>query len=298
MNGTDDYLSEDTYRPEWLRDGVAELTVGSVLQRREELYALGEKLSSAERYYLIGSGGSYGVQHPIRYLAEKYTTIPVHQFSGWDFLERKPAGVDKNAVCIFLSHSGKTTEVVRALEWARGTGAVTLGIAQAAHSILCLRADHGFDYRGRGVTLGKLTTLYLLFGGLLKERGYKIGSRLSHSTESLINVVPTMGRPAREAAKSLGLRFKDDRHIFVVGGGIDFGLAYQFAMCTLMEMCWVYSTPVDYSEFRHGPIEMFAPGSAAIFLRGREEEAELEDAVIGFAARNGVKSAVFDSLGM
>ena len=285
MSRSEDYLKEETYRPEWLRDGVAEFTVGSVLQRRDELYSLGERLASAERYYLVGSGGSYAVQHPIRYLAERHTTIPVYQFSGWDFLERKPNGVDRNAVCIFLSHSGKTREVVRALEWAKESEAVTVGIAKDAKSPICLRAHHGFDYRGSGVTLGKLTTLYLIFSGLLKDKGYKVGSRLSHAAESLINVVPRMAGPAREAARPLGAMFKDDRHIFVVGGGINFGLAYQFALCTLMEMCWIYSTPVDYSEFRHGPIEMFAPGSAAIFLRGKGDESELEDAVIGFARK-------------
>lgn len=298
MNGAEDYLCEDRYRPEWLKEGVTESTIESVLSRRHVIRSIAEELAPSERFYLIGSGGSYAVQHPIRYVAERYTDAPVHQFSGWEFLERKPASVGPGAACIFISHSGRTREVLRALEWAKKRGATTLGIAQHDDAPICAKADHGFGTVSRGVTIGKLASLYLLFGDMFVSKGFEVGSRLIELAGSLPDVLPGMISPAKERARRLGLEFKDERHVFVVGGGVNYGLAYQFSLCTLMEMCWVNSTPVDYSEFRHGPIEMFAPESAAVFLRGRGDEGELEDAVVDFARGNGVHLVVCDSLGL
>jgi fructoselysine 6-phosphate deglycase len=103
---------------------------------------------------------------------------------------------------------------------------------------------------------------------------------------------------AKEIARKQGLMLKSHDEIFVVGGGINWGLAYQYALSTLMEMCWVHGTAIDYSEFGHGAIELFKEGAASIFLRGRGGERELEEAVIKFARGNGVECIEYDSQGL
>jgi fructoselysine 6-phosphate deglycase len=113
--------------------------------------------------------------------------------------------------------------------------------------------------------------------------------------ESLPKLLPSMVPRAKEFGKEMGLRFKDDDEMFVLGGGVNWGLAYQYAVCTLQEMCWVHATPINYSEFRHGPIEVFSPGRVAIFLRGRGGEAEIEDAVVKWCFLNGVRGIILDS---
>lgn len=92
-----DYLTEETYRPYWLRDGVTESTLKAVAEKKQELIEHGKRLAEAERIYMVGSGGSYSVQLPLVYIAEKYTKLPVHAFSGADFLERSPVAVDEVA---------------------------------------------------------------------------------------------------------------------------------------------------------------------------------------------------------
>ena len=293
-----DYLSEESYRPGWLEDGVTESTLESVGGRRGELVSLGEGLAEARRVYLVGSGGSYSVQHPLRYVAERFTLEQVYNFSGWDFLERRPRGVDGDALVVLISQSGKTREVVEALEWSKERGATTLGLTQEAGSKIHELADHGFAWEARGVTLGKLMSLYYLFGGLLREKGYPVGGRLLEVADGLPGLLPAMIPGAREAARPLGLELKDRDPIFVLGGGINSGLAYQFALCTLMEMCWVHGIYVDYSEFRHGALELFDQGATALFLRSRSEMRGLEDRILGFARQQGVKVCVFDSQGL
>ena len=293
-----EYLTEETYRPEWLMDGVVESTLDGVLIQKEELTEIGKKLDKAKRYYLVGSGGSFSVQFPIRYFAEKFTTVPVYNFSSWDFLERRPIGVDEDAVCVFISQSGKTKEVVQALDWSRSQGATVLGLTQMKESVINSKADYGFGWNGKGVTLGKLSALYILFGVIFSEKGYSVGLEMIDAIEQLHTILPSMINEAKESARVQGLELKDYDELFVLGGGINWGLAYQFGVCTLMEMCWIHATSVNYSEFRHGPLEMFTPGTAALFLRGRSGECELEDAILGFCKENDVRCYVYDSQGL
>ncbi len=291
------YLTEETYRPEWLVDGVTEASLKAVLSAKVEIQRLGSELARAERFYLVGSGGSYSVQFPVKYIAEKYTEIPVLQYSGWEFLERMPSAATEGSAGVFISQSGKTREVVRALEWAKKNGAYTMGLSQKQDSVINKTADIGFGTNARGVTMGKMTTLYLLFGTVLKEKGYEVGSRMIKLAESLPQLLLPMIPKAKDYGKAMGIRYKDDDRMFVLGGGINWGLAYQFAVCTLQEMCWVHATPVNYSEFRHGPVEMFEPGTAAIYLRGQGGEGELEKAVVGWCNRNNVRGVTFESQG-
>ena len=298
MSDPVDYLTEENYRPAWLVDGLTEATLEAVKDKKPELIELGKKLAKAERYYMIGSGGSYSVQLPLVYIAEKYTKVPVYGFSGWEFLERRPAAIDDKSVVILISQSGKTKEIVEALEWCNKKGATTFGLTQKTDSVINEKADIGYGWEARGVTFGKLMSMYYLYGSIFKEKGYEIGEKMIKIADGLSEKLPKMIPEAKKAAKSLGLELKDYDKIFVLGGGINWGLTYQFALCTLMEMCWVHGIAVNYSEFRHGALELFTQGTAAIFLRGKTEQRKLEENILEFSKKNCVKTIVYDSQGM
>jgi fructoselysine-6-P-deglycase FrlB-like protein len=290
------YLTEDTYRPKWFKEGVTELTLKAIETLKPEIIRAGKELAKAGRFYLIGSGASNSAQFPIRYITEKYTEISVYQYSGWEFLERMPP-VRNGDVCIFISHTGKTRELIKGLEWAKSVGAATVGVTQQSDSPINRLTDIGFSYSGRS-GLGKLSILYVLFGTILKQRNHEVGSKMLQIVESLPSTLTSIIPSAKEAGKALGLRYKDDNEMFVVGGGINWGLAYEFATSFLQELCWVHATPVNYSEFTHGPIELFTPGRAAIFLLGHGGEEELEKKVVEWSVNNGVRAIVFDSQGL
>ena len=293
-----DYLTEETYRPAWLVDGLTEATLKAVTDKKNMLIEYGRRLAEAKRFYMVGSGGSYSVQLPLVYIAEKYTKVPVYAFSGWEFLERRPEAVDEEAVVILISQSGKTKEVVEALEWSKERGATTFGLTQKKDSVINEKADIGYGWEARGVTLGKLMSMYYLYSSVFKEKGYDVGAKMIKETDKLPELLPKMIPRAKETARKHGLEFKDYDKVFMVGGGINWGLTYQFAVCTLMEMCWTNGMAVDYSEFRHGPLELFTEGAACVFLRGRSDLRPLEDSVIEFSRGNRVKIIEYDSQGM
>jgi fructoselysine-6-P-deglycase FrlB-like protein len=293
-----DYLIEETYCPYWLKEGVTESTLEAIAKKKLELIEIGKKLSEAKRFYMVGSGGSYSVQLPLTYIAEKYTNVPVFAFSGRDFLERQPYAVDEEAVVIHISSSGKTKEILDALDWSNKKGAITMGISQNKESMINAKSNIGYGWGTEGVTFGKLMSLYYLFGSILKEKAYPVGSKMIKEADKLPNLIPAMIPKAKKSARKLGLEFKDYDKIFVIGGGINWGLAYQFALCTLMEMCWIHGISVNYSEFRHGALELFTEGAATIFLRGKSGQRQVEESVLEFSRENVVKSIVYDSQGL
>ncbi len=293
-----DYLTEETYCPDWLKEGVTESTLDAVAAKKPELLELGKKIADAKRFYMVGSGGSYSVQLPLVYIAEKYTKVPVYAFSGWEFLERLPDAVNEEAAVILISQSGKTKEIVEALNWCNEKAATTIGITQNAESVINEKADIGYGWGARGVTIGKLMSLYYLFGSIFQEKEYPIGAKMIEEADRLPVLLPAMTSKAKETARKQGLNLKDYDKIFVLGGGINWGLTYQFALCTLMEMCWVHGISVNYSEFRHGALEMFTEGAAAIFLRGKSKQRNIEDSIIEFSNENGVKTIIYDSQGL
>lgn len=293
-----DYLTEDAYCPDWLKDGVIESTLEAVAAKKPDLLELGRKIGGAERYYLVGSGGSFSVQMPLVYIAERYTRVPVYAFSGWDFLERLPDAVDEDAAVVLISQSGKTKEIVDALEWCNVKGATTMGMTQDEESLINDEADIGYGWGADGVTFGKLMSLYYLFGSVFREKGYAIGAKMIKEADRLPELIPGMIPEAKEVSRKQGLELKDYDTMFVVGGGINWGLTYQFALCTLMEMCWVHGVSVNYSEFRHGALELFTEGAAAIFLRGKSDQRRIEDKILEFSRKNGVKMVVYDSQGL
>ena len=298
MSDPVDYLTEETYRPAWLKDGVTESTLEAVAVKKPELIELGKKISKAKRYYMIGSGGSYSVQLPLVYIAEKHTKVPVYAFSGWEFLERLPEAVDEDAVVILISQSGKTKEIVEALEWCNKKGATTMGLTQKTDSVINEKADIGYGWEARGVTFGKLMSMYYLFGSVFNEKSYSIGAKMISEADKLPQLLPSMMPKAKADARQLGLELKDYDKIFVLGGGINWGLTYQYALCTMMEMCWIHGIAVNYSEFRHGALELFTEGTAAIFLRGRTAQRKIEESILEFSKENGVKTVVYDSQGL
>jgi fructoselysine 6-phosphate deglycase len=173
--------------------------------------------------------------------------------------------------------------------------AVAFGLSQKEGSEILALADYGFAWGGRAVTLGKLSSLYYIFGSIFKEKGFIIGDELIRIADKLPEIIPSMIAKAKADAKKLGLELKDYDELYVLGGGVNWGLAYQFALCTLMEMCWIHATAIRYSEFRHGALELFTENEAAIFLRGRSNTRDLEKKIIDFAKGNGVKCIEYDS---
>ena len=193
-----------------------------------------------------------------RYLLEITTRIPVslaapsvHTLYG--------ARMDySDALVVAISQSGESTDINFLLERARAQGALTLGITNEPSSELVRVAEHVFLVRAGKETsvaatktyTGQMLLLYLLAYAL----GGAVRVRELDRVPDLVDSALSLEREIRE----LSVRYRFMHHAVVVGRGLNYANAFEFAL-KLMETCYVVAERFSSADFMHGPIAMVEP---------------------------------------
>ena len=193
-----------------------------------------------------------------RYLLEITTGIPV-SLAAPSIATLYGAKVDyRETLLVALSQSGESTDTNMVLERARRQGALTLGITNERGSTLARLAEHVFLVRaGKENSVaatktytGQMLLLYLLsyaLGGAITLRWTPADSR-------------RRGRGAAPGTGDRGLseRYRFMRYAVVVGRGLNYANAFEFAL-KLMETCYVVAERFSSADFMHGPIALVEP---------------------------------------
>lgn len=205
-----------------------------------------------------------------RYLLETTTGIPV-SLAAPSIFTLYGADVNlRDALVVAVSQSGESTDTNLVLERARRAGALTVGITNNARSTLAGLAEHCFFVRaGKEKSVaatktytGQVLMLYLLAGALGAPVADDDLRRLPEWVDGALRLEPDI------ASRAEGYRFM--RHTVVVGRGLNYANAFEFAL-KLMETCYVVAERFSSADFLHGPIAMveqtfpvflFAPGGA------------------------------------
>jgi glutamine---fructose-6-phosphate transaminase (isomerizing) len=190
-----------------------------------------------------------------RYLLEITTGIPV-SLAAPSIHTLYHAKVDfRDVLAVAISQSGESTDTNAVLEEARRQGALTVGITNESSSSLARLAEHVFLVRAgkeRSVAAtktytGQVLLLYLLAAALG-------GKARAADFERLPELADASLRLESETAALAGrYRFMD--HAVVVGRGLNYANAYEFAL-KLMETCYVVAERFSSADFLHGPIAM------------------------------------------
>jgi glucosamine--fructose-6-phosphate aminotransferase (isomerizing) len=193
-----------------------------------------------------------------RYLIEITTGIPVslaapsiHTLYGAKINYRE-------ALVIAISQSGESTDTNIVLEHARKAGAVTAGITNESKSAMAGIAEHVFLVRaGREKSVaatktytGQLMMLYLI--------AYALGAKIRLAD---LQAIPDLAQTALTLDKevaALAERYRFMHHAVVVGRGLNYSNAFEFAL-KLMETCYVVAERFSSADFLHGPIAMVEP---------------------------------------
>ncbi len=193
-----------------------------------------------------------------RYLLEIMTGIPV-SLAAPSILTLYGARVDyRDALVAAISQSGESTDTNLVLEHARRQGACTLGITNESSSALARLAEHVFLVRaGKEKSVaatktytGQMLMLYLLayaLGGAIRIAGLE---RLPEAVEAALRLEPEID--------ALSERYRFMRHAVVVGRGLNYANAFEFAL-KLMETCYVVAERFSSADFLHGPIALVEP---------------------------------------
>ncbi|MBI4903784.1 MAG: SIS domain-containing protein [Acidobacteria bacterium] len=201
-----------------------------------------------------------------RYLLEIATGIPVSLAAPSIFTLYGANLKFDDLLVVAISQSGESTDTNLVLEKAKAGGAFTIGITNESASALAELADHVFLVRaGREKSVaatktytGQLLALYMI--------AYALGANLK--TDDLRHL-PQWAYDAlrleNEIRERAG-RYRFMNHAVVVGRGVNYSNAYEFAL-KMMETCYVVAERFSSADFLHGPIAMVEQ-SFPIFLFG------------------------------
>src|ERR1022692_3861356 len=183
-----------------------------------------------------------------RYLIEISTGIPV-SLAAPPIATLYNARLDyRNSLVVALSQSGESTDTNLVLERARAQGALTLGITNERSSTLAKLAEHVFLVRaGREKSVaatktytGQVLMLYLL--------AYALGGRIRIDDLKRLPERAQMALSLEPAIAELSGRYRFMDHAVVVGRGLNYATAFEFAL-KMMETCYVVAERFSSADF-------------------------------------------------
>src|SRR5215472_11599271 len=193
-----------------------------------------------------------------RYLLEITTGIPV-ALAAPSIHTVYEAKLDyTDALVAGISQSGESTDTNIVLEQAKAAGAVTVGITNESGSAMAKIADHLLLVRAgpeKSVAAtktytGQLMQLYLL--------AYALGAKLRMPDLQSIPDLAASALSLEQQVSDLAGRYRFMHHAVVVGRGLNYANAFEFAL-KLMETCYVVAERFSSADFLHGPIALVEP---------------------------------------
>lgn len=263
--------------------GVTEKTIFEQFSFWEKALDPVDPLQGADVTVFVGCGTSYNLALSLAAQANA-SGIPSIAVPGGEWTVRPEFYSPhwKKAHVVVLSRSGETTETVAAAKASRKAGAFVTAITMEAQSSIakaCDRLLHAATHPEEGIVMTTSASLMLLLG--LKAIGIKMPSSLPDQARSVLEQFDARHKSA-VASRS---------HFVFLGGASLYGVALEGAL-KLMEMSQTFTQGFHPLEYRHGPISLIDPKSAAVILYTRDQmdseaqlATELQDkgaSVIGF----------------
>jgi fructoselysine 6-phosphate deglycase len=275
-----------------VRDGMADILDREWTHAAEVVTGWLER--GLDHLYLVGCGGSFATTLPPKWLLDRFSTLPADRYSGWEFIHRAPGRLNEQSAVVLGSHSGTTEELLLAYDLARERGAAVVALSQP-DTPLSRKVGETLTYSSPASNLSKLLLGYLLAGEILVQRDRAPeGEVLRDNLSRLPYMMETVRVGTEARSRALAAELRNAERYYVIGSGPLTGLAYQFAICNLIEMQWVDAAWLDAAEFQHGPLEIVQPGLPMIFLLGLDEARGITERALEFSRQYGARTIVFD----
>lgn len=250
--------------------------------------------------FFVACGGSSAIMYPAKYVLDREATkLASDLYSSNEFIHRNPRQLGEESLVILCSMSGTTPETVEAAKFARNKGAYTVSLTNEPESPLAKSSDRFLKYEwGNDVNAfdTNLGVLYQLVFGVLDviENNEKF-AKLVTSLENLQAVYEKALQQEAENAKVFAASHAKEPVIYTMASGANYGAAYSFSICILMEMQWIHSHAIHAGEYFHGPFEIIDENVPFIILLGLDETRALEERSLSFSKHYGKKLTVLDA---
>ena len=189
-------------------------------------------------------------------------------------------------LAVAISQSGKSPDILAALEAARAGGADTIALVNTPDSPLAAAADtvlplHAGAERSVAATKSYIASLAALLH-LVAEWADDAGLRAA------LHAAPALLEQAWEVDWSpMVERLAKVRGLYVIGRGLGFGIAQEAAL-KFKETCGLHAEAFSAAEVRHGPMALVGPDFPLLVFRQADATADgIDDLVADVLARGG-----------
>lgn len=248
--------------------------------------------------FFIGAGGTYAHSLPMKYWLDNSSDIETHSVIAAEFMLSGHKRFSKDSVCVFSSRSGNTKEIVQAAKFCQDAGARTIVYVSNDNTPLCDFATYKVASFAEDDHLCEAiyTYMIILLARFMKNAGEfaeydKFVAEYDKLTPYLIKAKEAVEDKCQQVAAAI----KDQEYHMVVGSGMLWGEAYDYAMCILEEMQWIKTKSIHAAEFFHGTLELLEKDTSIIMLYGEDETRPLMDRVYNFATKISEVVNVFDT---
>mgnify|MGYP004442383051 FL=1 len=254
----------------------------------DKMNIISEKVSKADKIYLIGCGSSISTCYSVRDALRMACSMNIEVFTGYEFFYNKKLVKDENSIAIFTSQSGETADTLASLRRANDYNIFSVSITNEPDSSMSKEASLSIITMGDTETaiLGTktyVTQLACLYQILFNGSDYENKEELLNQLNIVPDIIEKLLVDTEEDNKKLAEDFKDEDIFYCLGSGPNFGLAYKLAMTMLMEGAIKHACPLYAAEFRHGLIERAEKDVPIIILDSDFESDEITNTAIEFS---------------
>ena len=251
------FLRDILRQPEELWRTV-ELLAGPKGAGRGALEEATAAVRGARHIYLTGIGSSWHAALNVSVLFHQHAH-PVYLHDAAELLTFAEFPID--SAMIIISRSGKSTEIVQLARKAQQAGVKVIGITNAPEGTLAKEAHHAIVMPiklDHAISVNTYTTLALGTGLLASSVTGTLDSTLTSSlSRAFTEAGSAIPRWQEQIAKSEWLKPQSTTYFLARGSSL--GSAYE-ARLMWEEGVKSPATAMGTASFRHGPLEIVAPG--------------------------------------
>ena len=273
---------QDTFRGRIMLD-TNEIRLGGLLDVKDQLV-------NAKRIVVIACGTSWHAGLVGEYLIEDLARIPVEVEYASEFRYRNP------------SQSGETADTLAAIQLARESGALVIGICNVAGSSIS-RETHAGVYTHAGIEIGvastkaftaQVTVLTMMAMMIGKEKGLLSEERFGHLISELNDIPRKIEKilEQNEEFRRIAEIYKDATNALYLGRGVSFPVALEGAL-KLKEISYIHAEGYPAAEMKHGPIALIDENMPVVFIATRDGSYDkIVSNIQEVKARNGIVIAI------
>jgi glutamine---fructose-6-phosphate transaminase (isomerizing) len=170
----------------------------------------------------------------------------------------------KGALCLTVSQSGKSPDIVALQEAARTAGALTVALVNTGDSPAALNADICLPLHAgeeKSVAATKSFIVSCSAGAAIVAHWLDDAAMLA----AVARLPETLARAAALSWPPFGALARDASSLFVLGRGPSFPIAQEVAL-KLKETCAIHAEAYSVAEVMHGPWELVDQGFPVLAL--------------------------------